>query len=300
MKKHTLTIIVMIFATMMFTSTVAFAGNLNKTQHKNIQNGGFQGYVKSGGKGLSGATVTARRIIPASGFTVSATTDSNGYYRIDIPTGKEGTYRLTAKASGYLSQTKTAATMPPLYINVDFYLTKSFHPEKNTHQSHLKNVNIKPTSKPKPKQMFGFYGYVLDARTGEGIANAHLTARLSGSTTSYSTRTDSTGYYVMEVSLPGVYKVKVTAEGYLTKRLTIVVTGPLYMEINISMTKTKNSQQKDVKVEPINPTYQKTVYLKNTVSVFNSAFWKTKIVKSGKHGNTAMLRYICSFYHISS
>ena len=122
---------------------------------------------------------------------------------------------------------------------------------------------------------------------------------------SYSTKTDSKGYYVLDVSLPGIYKVKVTADGYLTKRLTIPITGPLYLEINISLTKTKSSQQKNVdqemkRVGPINPFVRKTVYSKNTTPAFNPTLWKTKIVKSDKYKNTAMLRrYVSSFYHIS-
>ena len=312
MKRYGIIIAAVFFATIVVTSTAAFAADshLGNTRPKNMQNGGFQGHVKSGGKGISGATVTAQQIVPATGFTVSATTDSKGYYVIDIPTGREGTYRLSAKADGYISQTKNAVTMPPLYVTVDFSLTKNYHSEKsknihNIYQHHMKNIN--PVGKPKPKQelFFGIHGYVLDSKTGKGVANAELTAHLPGSMNSYSTKTDSKGYYVLDVSLPGIYKVKVTAEGYLTKRLTIPITGPLYLEVNISLTKTKSSQQKNVnqemkRVGPINPLIRKTVYSKNTVPVFNPAFWKTKIVESDKYGNSAILRrYISSLYHIS-
>jgi hypothetical protein len=81
-----------------------------------------QGYIAgevrdaSTSKGIQGATVEA-----SGPITSSTTTDSNGNYTLTLP---PGTYTLTAKASGYQSQTKTGVeVVADQTTPVDFSLT---------------------------------------------------------------------------------------------------------------------------------------------------------------------------------
>ena len=123
----------------------------------------------STGDPIEGATVTA------NGY--SNITDAEGRYSIEVP---PGTYNVTASATKYVSQSKTATVTSNTKTTLDFALT----PLNGT-----------------------ISGTVTDSSTGDPIAGATVT--ING--ISVSTGTDGT--YSIEVP-PGTYNVTVSADGY--------------------------------------------------------------------------------------
>ena len=153
MKRYSIVVLFVVF--LMIGSTVVFATDAPRSKEKTLLTGGFQGYVRSGSKGISGAIVTARRVVPLTGYKASAVTDSSGYYVIDIPISRAGEYVITAKAKNYFTQTKTAVTMNPLYITVNFNLVKSKANQKDVSQSKFIDPIIKnPTLTKSSKSYF--------------------------------------------------------------------------------------------------------------------------------------------------
>ncbi len=132
-------IVALFIVFLMIGSTVVFAANTPKYEKKTLitdGNGGFQGYVRSGSRGIPGAIVTAHRIYPPPSITVSAATDSGGHYSIEVPfTFMLSIYSLTAKAGGYYSKTKTVLSPPNATVTVNFNLVKSKTNQRDASQS---------------------------------------------------------------------------------------------------------------------------------------------------------------------
>ena len=160
--------------------------------------GWIEGHVTDAetGEALVGATVTA------NGFSV--TTDTNGYYNIEIV---PGTYDVTAEMTGYYSKTEYGVVVSEgLAVLIDFALD------------------------PIPPAPGWIDGYVTDSETGEAIVGASITAN------GYSATTDVTGYYEIELP-PGTYDVTAYASGYSTETKTsIVVESGLTTPLDFALT----------------------------------------------------------------
>jgi hypothetical protein len=144
---------------------------------------------------VSGFVTDAASGSPVSGATVSysggqATTDSSGAYSFTGIT--EGTYDVSASASGYTAQTLTVTVGPG--------------------QAASKNFALAPTG------VGTVSGVVTDAVTGSPVAGATV-SYLGGSTT-----TDSGGLYTL-ASLPdGNTTVTATHAGYTDQSAVVVIT----------------------------------------------------------------------------
>jgi len=139
------------------------------------------------GTGIADATITAKGLSQKSN-----TTDIDGYYTISnmLP----GDYTVTATASGYASESKTATVYSEVTTPVNFDL-----------------------------HMISIIGKVYDAITPNiGIAQANVTAD------SYSILTNSTGYYQLVDMPAGDYTVTATAPGHASqsKQATVSLGTP--------------------------------------------------------------------------
>ncbi|MCH8986656.1 S8 family serine peptidase [Patescibacteria group bacterium] len=158
--------------------------------------------------GIIGGTVTdADTLDPISGATVTdgtrlATTDVNGAYSIiDVP---EGTYTVTASATGYNSVSQTGvAVVADTTTTVDFALTAIVYGAID--------------------------GTVTDVDTGNPVEGATVTDGTRQATT------DATGYYLISDVPEGTYTVTAGATGYQDASQEVAVTGGTTSTANFSL-----------------------------------------------------------------
>jgi len=180
------------------------------------------GYIAGKVKDASTSKVIQGATVEASGPTTSSTTtDSNGNYTLTLP---PGTYTLTAKASGYQSQTKTGITVAiGKTTTVDFALS--------------------PLS-----QLGCIKGRVTDAVSRQGLKGAKVEAK--GPITA-STTTDSDGSYSLPLP-PGRYSVTASIPNFYQ---------PL-TKTNVNAIKGRDTKL-DFALTPINPqvAFNATTYI---------------------------------------
>lgn len=155
--------------------------NAAKAAPAPIATGAIQGTVTDGANPIADVSVTDG--------TRTATTDSNGYYRItNVP---DGTYTVTASASGYHSASQQVTVSGGSIATANFALTK------------IQNGAIS--------------GKVIDAATGSPITGATVTDGVRTATT------DSNGNYTISDVPPGTYTVTASAAGYQSASQTVTV-----------------------------------------------------------------------------
>lgn len=156
------------------------------------QEGVIQGRVTdvNTGNGISGAQVQAGSYL--------ATTNYQGYYSMNVA---NGSYNVTATASGYNSQTKQVTVTTGTIKTVDFALSPT-------------QVN------PGVGQ-----GYVRNASNNQPIAGVKIwiNETQAGGALGYVT-TSSNGYYYFPAP-PGTYYLTTEKEGYSSQTKTIVITS---------------------------------------------------------------------------
>lgn len=142
---------------------------------------------------IKNATVSAY----TSGGVLKATTktDSTGRYELTV---EEGTYNITASASGYDSLTKRG-------INVEADNTTTVETFVLVGEENTASYTVK--------------GQIIDASTGNGLSGVSI--RFSGTGGSYSTTTNSNGDY--SVTLPaGNYTATISRSGYIDTNFNVV------------------------------------------------------------------------------
>jgi len=158
---------------------------------------------------ISGTVVDNDTLNPIAGASVTdgtrqAATDINGVYAlIDVP---EGTYTVTASATGYTSVSQTGvAVTADMTTTVDFSLIA---------------IVI----------VYGAIdGVVTDVDTGLPIDGALVTDGTRQATT------DTTGYYLISNVPEGTYTVAASATGYQDVSQSVVVTGSLTSTANFTL-----------------------------------------------------------------
>ena len=89
---------------------------------------------------------------------------------------------------------------------------------------------------------FSFCGYVKTL-SGKPVANASVHAFIKYPY-SYHTRTDSSGFYYLEVEIPGYYIFRVSAKGYTTKVRGVLTGEPNTTKwVNFTLYKIPNSSK---------------------------------------------------------
>jgi len=153
-----------------------------------------QNFILSPNPGTISGTVTdAGSTAPIAGATVSysggsATTDGSGNYT--LAGVAEGSYTLTASASGYQSQSRTVTVGPGATATQNFALTLPYG---------------------------AITGTVTDAATGSAIGGA--TVSYSGG----SATTNSSGQYTLANVPPGTYSISAGASGYTGQSRSVAV-----------------------------------------------------------------------------
>ncbi len=142
---------------------------------------------------ITGTVTDAGTAAPISGATVSysggsTTTNSSGVYTLANVT--EGSYSVTASATGYTNQSRTVTVGPGATATQNFALT--------------------PPN-----------GAITGTVTGAGNGSA-----ISGATVSYtggSTTTNASGQYTLSNAAPGTYSVTASASGYSSASQSVTV-----------------------------------------------------------------------------
>ena len=163
--------------------------------------GNLDGYVtdSTDGSAIKEATVTV------VGTTKSATTDSSGYYLIEeIP---EGTYDVTAEASGYESQTQSVKITADTTTRLDFSLDPAPSPSGTMH---IESIDFKQ----KGPRWLDIMVTIYDD-TGSPVTGATVYMDITypdGSVHSVSAVTNGKGIATYQISRPakGTYTVTVT------------------------------------------------------------------------------------------
>jgi hypothetical protein len=145
---------------------------------------------------IGGVVSDARTGLPVAGATVSytggqAVTDSTGAYLLDNP--GEGTFDVTADATGYTSQTRSVVVGAGQAASQSFALA--------------------------PAGVGGVTGQVIDATTGSPVVGATI-SHLGGSTTS-----DSDGMYTISGLPDGDTTLTASRTGYTDQSAIVTVTS---------------------------------------------------------------------------
>ena len=135
---------------------------------------------------------------------VSDLTDNSGHYNLDIAPGN---YTVTVKRLGYIGQSKNASVLVNQTTTVNFALS------------------------PNPAEVGWISGNVTDANTSMPIDGASV--EVNG----YSTQTNATGSYKIQVPAPENYSVTASKNGYIDKTVSNVsVTPGNTTLVNIALT----------------------------------------------------------------
>lgn len=136
--------------------------------------GGFYGHVydKNDSSPIAGAVVVAVSLLTYS--TYSATTNSAGYYKIDVLIG--GPYLLKAKAEGYRTKVTKSFVLSPLYQEVNFYLTKTKDSQQNTPSGDVKKKSghvepVKPVTPTKLSRVSPVFRKVMHSKETTPFTN---------------------------------------------------------------------------------------------------------------------------------
>lgn len=133
-------VVVLMLMTVVCNALSISKNNISKkTGARQFVGGGFYGHVydKSNSHPIAGAVVVAISLLTRSKYF--ATTDSTGYYQIDVPIG--GPYRLKARAEGYRTKVTTSYVLDSFYQEVNFYLTKTKDSQQNIPSGDVKKVS---------------------------------------------------------------------------------------------------------------------------------------------------------------
>src|SRR6266851_3319947 len=155
---------------------------------------------------ITGTVTDAGTAAPISGATVSysggsTTTNSSGVYTLANVT--EGSYSVTAGATGYVSQSRTVTVGPGATATQNFALTA---------------------------QVTQLSGTVTDASTSRPIAGATVSAGTSSAVT------DANGAYTIAGLAPGTYTATATASGYASQSASVTLTAGATTTQNFALT----------------------------------------------------------------
>jgi len=144
--------------------------------------------------GINGTVTDSVTTLPIKDANVTAggvfdLTDSNGRYDLNVASGN---YTVSVKRLGYLSQSKNATVPINVTTTVNFALV------------------------PNPAEMGSIEGNVTDSNTTLPIAGASI--EVDG----FSTQTNATGRYKIQVPAPQNYSVTASKNGYVDKTVNNV------------------------------------------------------------------------------
>src|SRR5438132_8974491 len=168
------------------SASVTMAGGANTTQNFSLtpNPGSITGTVTEAG---SGAPIVGATVAYSGG---SVPTNSSGVYT--LANVAEGSYSVTASATGYVSQSRTVTVGPGATATQNFALTG---------------------------QATQLSGAVTDASTSKPIAGASVSAGTGSAVT------DANGAYTISGLAPGTYTATASASGYASQSASVTLTA---------------------------------------------------------------------------
>ncbi len=169
---------------------------------------------------IIGTVIDAMNGAPISGADL--TTDSGGYTAATGPDGSftipgivEGSYTLTASATGYHSASQTVTVITGIPTITDFAL--------------MPDLSVTPIPTPIYTGSIVF-GFVLDENE-DALRGVMVTITGLDNNQFYSTETDEDGYYEFLDLAAGRYKITFEKSGFMTHILEIILSGEEEFEV---------------------------------------------------------------------